>query len=115
MLVGDDSGDTGTDTTGIAFSLGNAVWIIYVLAGCIAFAVLMFVGRIAVRKIVRFVGYHRRDKTGNVIAYYRYMCDYASTASDDFRRREITGSSLNISVRAQIRRRLRTLRHIWKA
>ena len=33
-LVGDDSGDTGTDTTGTAFSLGNAVWIIYVLAGC---------------------------------------------------------------------------------
>lgn len=83
-LVGDDSGDTGTDTTGTAFSLGNAVWIIYVLAGCIAFAVLLFVGRTAVRKIVRFVGYHRRDKTGNVIAYYRYMCDYARLASDDF-------------------------------
>ena len=35
-------------------------------------------------EIVRFVGYHRRDKTGNVIAYYRYMCDYARLASDDF-------------------------------
>lgn len=85
-LAGDDAGD-GTDGTGSAagrFSLSENMWIIYALIAVILLIICAFWVRIAVVKFIRIFSYHRRDSTGNIIAYYRYMCSYARLADSDF-------------------------------
>lgn len=85
-LAGDDTGDGSDGTTGVAgtFSLSKNMWIIYVLLAVILLIICAFWVRIAVVKLMRILSYHRRDKTVNIIAYYRYMCSYARLADAGF-------------------------------
>lgn len=92
-----DSGDGGdTTATGFTFSLGDNIWIIYILIGGVLLAVLVFVVRLIVIKVIRIAGYHSRDAASNVVAYYRYTCDYARMADADFDRAESHRAQLEI-------------------
>lgn len=85
-LAGD--GDTAgvSDTNGKSFVLNEHMWILYVLLGVICTAVILWAGRIAVRKIVRVYSYHGKDREENVLAYYRYMCNCARLSDVGFAR-----------------------------
>lgn len=85
-LAGDDTGDSAAGNTSDAdtFSLSENMWILYALIGAILLIICAFWVRIAVVKLLRIFSYHRKDRTGNIIAYYRYMCSYARLADSDF-------------------------------
>lgn len=81
----DSSGDTddnGTETG--ASMLANSKVVLYVMAAIAVSVMLLWVLGIFVRKLVRFMTYHRRDRTENILGYYRYMCDYMRLADPDF-------------------------------
>ncbi len=83
-LAGDDTSDETGTTTGSSFSLGENMWLVYVLSGIVCLVIIVLTGRIVLRKILRILGYHTGDHTHNVIAYYKYMCDYSRLALEDF-------------------------------
>ena len=85
-LAGDsEDGQDGYDGTNVtSFSLNRYSWIIYGLAGIILFIAVIFIGRVMYRKIIRIHSYNGNDIRENIVAYYRYMCDYARIAEPDF-------------------------------
>lgn len=85
-LAGNDdeaSAENG-GTTKAAFSLDRYSWLLYVVAGIFILAGLVWIGRLAVRKIVRVCSYHGDNERENIVAYYRYMCNYARLADPEF-------------------------------
>lgn len=92
-----DSGEDGVESTrGYTFSLGDNIWIVYIFIGGVILAVSIFVVRLAAIKMIRIAGYHGDDASANIVAYYRYMCDYARMVDADFDRAESHRAQLEL-------------------
>lgn len=92
-----DSGEDGVESTrGYTFSLGDNIWIVYIFIGGVILAVSIFVVRLAAIKMIRIAGYHGDDASTNIVAYYRYMCDYARMVDADFDRAESHRAQLEL-------------------
>lgn len=107
LAGGDDGGQTGDGgTNAVSFSLDRYRWILYVIAGAVIAFIAGWTGIIVFRKIVRVRSYHGDDTGENIVAYYRYMCDYARMAEPDFLRagnhREQLGVFMKDSDSAEI-------------
>lgn len=72
----DDTQNYGTVDTSAVLSMENVRWVVIFLAGIVALAILVFSIKIIVRKIKRILSYHTDFIGKDVIAYYKYMCDY---------------------------------------
>lgn len=87
LAGGDDGDQTGAGgTNAVSFSLDRYMWILYVIACVVIAFIAGWTGIIVFRKIVRVRSYHSGDIGENIVAYYRYMCDYARMAESDFLR-----------------------------
>ena len=92
-----DSGEDGVESTrGYTFSLGDNIWIVYIFIGGVILAISIFVVRLAAIKMIRIAGYHGYDASANIVAYYRYMCDYARMVDADFDRAESHRAQLEL-------------------
>ena len=92
-----DSGEDGVESTrGYTFSLGDNIWIVYIFIGGVILAISIFVVRLAAIKMIRIAGYHGDDASTNIVAYYRYMCDYARMVDADFDRAESHRAQLEL-------------------
>lgn len=79
----DDDDETGT-TIDISFSLSENMWVVYLIAGIVLCVILFFVLRVVIRKLIRILSYHSREEVENIVAYYRYMCNYMRGAKPEF-------------------------------
>lgn len=95
-LSSDSGEDGGESTVGYTFSLGGSIWIVYILIGGVILAISIFIVRLVTIKMIRISGYHGRDACENIVAYYRYMCDYARMADADFDRAESHRAQLEL-------------------
>lgn len=82
----DDSQSDGQSAIGRGFSLNENMWVIYLIVVTVVLIILALCVRIAVMKLLRVLRCHGRNKTDNIISYYRYICDYARLAEDSFAR-----------------------------
>lgn len=80
----DDTQNYGAVDTSAIFSMENVRWVVMILAGIVAVAVLIFVIKLMSRKIKRMLSYHTDFVGDDVIAYYSYMCDYMRLARVGF-------------------------------
>lgn len=80
---GDHEGVEG-QSSGNVFSLDKMRWIWIAVFGGIGAFLIYCVMRFGWRKGSRIFSYHGKDKTANVVAYYRYMCECMRAAEPDF-------------------------------
>lgn len=96
-LAGNDDGNIGGGgDTAVSFSLNRYSWVLYAMLGCVILAVVVWICMLSFRKVVRIRSFHGSDINENIVAYYRYMCDYARMAETDFWRAGSYGEQLRI-------------------
>lgn len=78
-------GDVDSDgTEGGSLNLSQYTWLIYVVLSVIAFVLLLYIGRIGVRKAVRYKRCHQKNRREAVIASYADVCDMVRVCDSDF-------------------------------
>ena len=80
---GTDDGESGGNGLG-TLKLAKYSWLIYIVLVVVAVVLLVGVGRISVRKILRYKKCHQKDKKEAVIASYADVCDMIRVCDPDF-------------------------------
>ena len=69
---------------GLSLALDTGLGVLGIFAGAAGIAVSLFTGRFLYRKGKRTAGWHGKDESENVIAYYAYLCNVMRLTDQDF-------------------------------
>lgn len=85
-FLSDSSGGEESGTEGIfgELKIEQYSWLIYVVAMCVVLILVIGVGRIVLRKSVRYYRCHVGEKTIVAVAYYADLCDMMRLCNSDF-------------------------------
>ncbi len=85
-MLGDSSitGDLNTDEVFGELNIEQYSWIIYVVLAVFVLVMSVALGKIAIRKGVRYYRCHFGERVVVVIAYYADLCDVIRACNDDF-------------------------------
>lgn len=85
MLPDIGGGTNGNAGNGIGpLQLSRYKWLIYVVAELVAGVIIIYIGRIAVRKGIRYARCHQKDAREAVIACYADVCDMIRVCDMEF-------------------------------
>ncbi len=77
-------GDGGNVGAGLAINTDNIKWLWIGFLVIVLGVIFLCFGRIILIKLMRIVSYHTKDGGENVVAYYRYLCNYMRLSNPDF-------------------------------
>lgn len=101
---------------GLAISTDQIKGLWLILFGVIIGGVVLFFGRIVFIKCRRIISYHTNNKSENVVAYYRYLCNYMRAIKPEFcyagnhlEQIQMMEPDGNVAVQAQLAKQMEQL------